>query len=88
MKVKKRTIGKQYKRLPFDVKEMALDSRKISGYAAIFGVKDKADDILIKGCFAKSIAERGPDSQANVVSPSSSRMIRDFISRPILTIYH
>lgn len=47
MKVKKRTIGKQYKRLPFDVKEMALDSRKISGYAAIFGVKDKADDILI-----------------------------------------
>lgn len=65
MKVKKRTIGKQYKWQPFDVKGMELDSRKVSGYAAIFGVKDKANDILIKGCFAKSIAERGPESQAN-----------------------
>lgn len=65
MRTRRRTIGKQYKRLSFDVKAFELGSRKISGYAAIFGVKDKADDILIKGCFAKSIAERGPESDAN-----------------------
>ena len=32
---------------------------------ASFGNKDSAGDILIKGCFAKSIAERGPQSNTN-----------------------
>ena len=41
------------------------ESRTISGYAAIFNNKDKAGDILLKGCFAKSIQDRGPESQAN-----------------------
>lgn len=58
-------IGKQYKSLPMDVKEMSFDSRKISGYAAIFGNVDKAGDLLVKGCFARSIEERGPNSSAN-----------------------
>lgn len=56
-------LGMQYK--TFEVKEYDLPSRKISGYGAIFNNKDKADDILIKGCFAKSIEERGPQSTAN-----------------------
>lgn len=30
-----------------------------------FGNKDAAGDILIKGCFAKSISERGPESSTN-----------------------
>lgn len=57
-------IGFQTKQ--FEVKELTYneDSRVISGYAAVFGNKDKAGDVLIKGCFAKSIEERGPDSQA------------------------
>lgn len=41
------------------------NSRTISGYAAIFGNKDDANDIIIKGAFAKSINERGPDSTTN-----------------------
>lgn len=41
------------------------DSRTISGYGAIFGNRDKAHDILVPGCFAKSIRERGPQSKAN-----------------------
>lgn len=65
MSVKTKSIGKQYKRSAFEIKSMSLGSRTISGYAAIFGVKDAASDILVKGCFAKSIAERGPESQAN-----------------------
>lgn len=32
---------------------------------ASFGNKDSAGDILIKGCFAKSINERGPESSTN-----------------------
>lgn len=35
---------------------------KIYGYLAAFGNKDDSRDILIKGCFAKSIQERGPQS--------------------------
>lgn len=58
-------IGKQFK--SFDVKELSYngESRTISGYAAIFNNRDKAGDILLKGCFAKSIQDRGPESQAN-----------------------
>lgn len=57
-------IGFQVKSI--EAKELVhnSESRKISGYAAVFGNKDKAGDILIKGCFAKSIAERGPESSA------------------------
>lgn len=40
------------------------ESRRISGYLAVFGNKDSAGDILIKGCFAKSIQERGPESSS------------------------
>jgi HK97 family phage prohead protease len=58
-------IGKQVK--SFDVKELSFDgeSRTISGYAAIFNNRDKVGDVLMKGCFAKSIQDRGPESQAN-----------------------
>lgn len=68
LKTKKRgAIGMQYKTFSFDTKDVAVnsESRRISGYAAIFGNKDKAGDILIKGCFSKSIQERGPQSNAN-----------------------
>lgn len=63
----KKSIGKQYKSVSFDTKDIVVDQdrRTISGYAAIFGNKDKSGDILIKGCFSKSIQERGPESSAN-----------------------
>ena len=58
-------IGKQFK--SFEVKELNMnsESRTISGYAAIFNNRDKVGDVLMKGCFAKSIQDRGPESQAN-----------------------
>lgn len=58
-------IGKRFKSL--EAKEVSLnsESRTISGYAAIFGNIDKSGDMLVKGCFAKSIQERGPESNAN-----------------------
>ena len=56
-------LGMQFK--TFVVEDVNYESRKISGYAAIFNNVDKAKDKLIKGCFAKSIEERGPESTAN-----------------------
>jgi len=41
------------------------DSRTISGYAAIWGNIDDANDMLVKGCCSKSIQERGPQSGTN-----------------------
>lgn len=60
-------LGMQYKYFGLDTKEAAFDAknRTISGYAAVFGNRDKAGDVLLKGCFAKSIRERGPESTAN-----------------------
>ena len=58
-------IGFQTKQFEVNDLNYNEDSRIISGYAAIFGNVDKAGDLLVKGCFAKSIAERGPESQAN-----------------------
>ena len=59
----KNRMGMQFK--TFEIKEFEPESRKISGYAAIFNNKDKVSDILLKGCFSKSIEERGPQSTAN-----------------------
>ena len=60
-------MGMQHKLFSINSKDVQYDpeSRIISGYAAIFGNKDKAGDILLKGCFSKSIRERGPESDAN-----------------------
>lgn len=58
-------IGKQFKY--FETKDLNWDgeSRTISGYGAIFGNIDKVGDVLIQGCFSKSIQDRGPESTAN-----------------------
>lgn len=60
-------MGMQHKLFSINSKDVQYDpeNRIISGYAAIFGNKDKAGDILLKGCFSKSIRERGPESGAN-----------------------
>lgn len=61
--MKRERIGMQFK--AFELKDVDAASRKISGYAAIFNNVDKANDKLIRGCFAKSIEDRGPKSMAN-----------------------
>ena len=45
--------------------ETKLDApgRKVMGYFAAFGNKDSDGDVIVKGAFAKTIAERGPRSQ-------------------------
>ena len=65
MNTRKNVIGKQYRSINLKAYQFDKDSRTISGYAAIFGNVDKANDMLIRGCFAKSIRDRGPESAAN-----------------------
>ena len=40
---------------------LKVESRKISGMAATFGNIDSDGDRLHKGCFSRSIDERGPE---------------------------
>jgi HK97 family phage prohead protease len=40
------------------------EDRTIKGYLSVWGVRDTYGTVFIKGCFAKSIRERGPDSSS------------------------
>ena len=53
-----------YKEFSFAIKEPTVEGRTVCGYLAVFGNKDSDCDILIKGCFAKSLTERGVGSPA------------------------
>ena len=48
----------------YGFKEIDVAGMKVSGYLAAFGNVDDAGDVLIKGCFAKSIQEHGPGSKS------------------------
>lgn len=41
------------------------DGLTTEGYLAVFGTRDSYGTVFVKGCFAKSIQERGPASLAN-----------------------
>jgi hypothetical protein len=41
------------------------NSLTVSGYLSIFNVVDSDSDMIVKGAFAKSITERGPDSDTH-----------------------
>jgi HK97 family phage prohead protease len=62
----KYTGGLGFKAFGIDTSTLNINtqSRTISGFGAIFGNIDEDRDRLIKGCFARSIAERGPASAA------------------------
>lgn len=57
--------GKRFKDFDIDVKALTDGSRKISGYASVWGNVDAAGDVMMRGAFAKSIIERGPNSTTN-----------------------
>lgn len=59
-KAAKGTRPVEYKSLAFKVDQVDAVTRKVSGYLAAFGNIDSVDDVLLKGCFLKSIQEHGP----------------------------
>lgn len=50
------------KYIPFDSFKMDEEGRTVSFYAAVWNTIDSDEDILIKGCCAKSLSEHGVDS--------------------------
>ena len=48
-----------------EVKDVDTTSRKVSFYLSHFGNVDSDKDLLVKGCFKKSLQERGVDSASN-----------------------
>lgn len=62
MKRELKKIGIKFKSA--DIERYDSESRTISGYAAVFNNIDRDGDKLLRGCFAKSIADRGPQSNA------------------------
>lgn len=53
-----------YSSLSVDAKGEIGDDRILKGYLCVWGVRDTYGTIFLRGCFAKSIQERGPDSQS------------------------
>jgi HK97 family phage prohead protease len=54
-----------YKGFSFEPQNINEQSRTISGYASIFNYKDSDGDVMLPGAFARSIAQRGPNSATN-----------------------
>lgn len=54
-----------YKSIGNTVKDVDTASRTVVFYASAFDTMDDQQDILRKGCFAKSIKEWGPDASGN-----------------------
>ena len=48
-----------------EIKDIDSTSRKVSFYLSHFGNIDSDSDMLVKGCFKKSLQERGVDSTSN-----------------------
>lgn len=68
MNVKKHPYyGKKVAYKSIELKDFKYDEERktVSFYAASFNTKDDVKDILIKGCFAKSIQEHGPNSSSH-----------------------
>lgn len=47
-----------------EIKTSLLDERVVEGYAVIWGQRNLHGEVFVKGAFAKSIREHGPDSNA------------------------
>jgi HK97 family phage prohead protease len=51
-----------YKTFSFATKSPTIEGRTVCGYLAAFGNVDSDNDLLVKGCFAKSLNDRGVTS--------------------------
>ncbi len=44
--------------------KLSIEERTVKGYLTVWGVPDTYGTVMVKGCCAKSISERGPKSQS------------------------
>lgn len=57
-----------YTSAPADYK-LNTEDRTIKGYLSVFGVRDSFGTVFVRGCFAKSINDRGPQSNSKYKIP-------------------
>lgn len=57
--------GYKIKSQSLGIKDMSLEKREVAMYLSHFGNIDSDNDLLVKGCFKKSIQERGCNSPSN-----------------------
>lgn len=57
--------GYKIKSQSLGIKDINLEKREVAMYLSHFGNIDSDSDLLVKGCFKKSIQERGVDSPSN-----------------------
>ncbi len=73
-----------YKNFGFVPNDIKVEGRTVDAYVAIFGNKDRQGDVLIKGCFAKSLSERGPGSANPEIAYLWQHEIDEPIGRPLI----
>ena len=56
-----------YKSYQVDIKSISVKGRTVSGYFSTFGNIDSDNEVIVKGAFAKSIAENGPDGKDRIL---------------------
>ena len=49
----------------FELKDLDLAAREVAMYVSKFDTIDSDDDMIVRGAFSKSLAERGPQSGSN-----------------------
>lgn len=62
--LKQRAMPVNESSLSVDAKGELIDDRRIKGYLVVWGVRDDHGTVFLKGCCAKSIKERGPESNS------------------------
>lgn len=73
-----------YKDYGFKPEDIKVEGRTVDCIVAAFGNKDRAGDVLIKGCFAKSIQERGPGSATPEIAYLWQHEMDNPLGRPLI----
>lgn len=73
-----------YKDFAFNPNGITVTDRTVCAYVAMYGNKDRDDDIIIKGAFAKSIAERGPESEIKEIAYLWQHDMHEPLGRPLV----
>lgn len=73
-----------YKDFGFKPEDLKVEGRTVDCYVATFGNKDRQGDVLIRGCFAKSLSERGPAGTTPEIAYLWQHEMDNPLGRPLI----
>lgn len=73
-----------YKDYGFSPQNITVQDRTVQCYVSVFGNKDRDGDVLIRGCFAKSLQERGPQSENPEIAFLWQHEMNNPLGRPLI----